>query len=140
MMPVSFLCCCESIFAAEFMVRIITIFVFLTGLIAQNFQKQIIVLDYYVNTAAYVKRCENKMRPQMHCNGKCQVAKKLQQQDENAAQNTQHLLQVKVEVVSSDSFFLTATPLIALRLKTAYPPHPQSQSVARSFAIFHPPA
>ncbi len=39
----------------------------------------IILLSYFTNTEAYQERCQNKARPQLHCEGKCQVAKKIKE-------------------------------------------------------------
>ncbi|KEQ28253.1 hypothetical protein N180_01060 [Pedobacter antarcticus 4BY] len=39
--------------------------------------------DYYINTAKYANNCENKSRPKMHCQGKCQMMKKLIDAEEN---------------------------------------------------------
>lgn len=35
------------------------------------------LIDYYANTDAYKARCENKAFPEMKCNGKCLLAKKI---------------------------------------------------------------
>ncbi|MEQ8925239.1 MAG: hypothetical protein RLO81_05460 [Fulvivirga sp.] len=35
------------------------------------------LVDYYVNTDAYKARCENKAFPEMKCDGKCLLAKKI---------------------------------------------------------------
>ena len=40
----------------------------LVAFITQTFNQASIVARYYVNTAAFAKNCENKAKPQMHCN------------------------------------------------------------------------
>jgi hypothetical protein len=52
----------------------------------QTFNSAIILLDYTINTKSYAVNCENKAHPQMHCNGKCQLMKKLQQQEKKDRQ------------------------------------------------------
>ncbi|WPQ60668.1 hypothetical protein SIO70_20155 [Chitinophaga sancti] len=47
----------------------------------QSLNKALIVFDYYTNTATFAENCENKARPSMHCNGKCQMMKKLKQEE-----------------------------------------------------------
>src|SRR5207237_1187192 len=44
----------------------------------QSFSRWVIVIEYELNKTFIVKAlCINKGLPQMHCNGKCQVMKKL---------------------------------------------------------------
>lgn len=42
----------------------------------------IILLSYYTNKQAYERYCVNKARPQLHCDGKCQLGKKLKAEEE----------------------------------------------------------
>lgn len=61
-----------------------TIFLFTTILI-QTFSSYIIQADFYMNQSYIAKTlCVNKDKPMMHCNGKCYLAKKLNQQDQQA--------------------------------------------------------
>ncbi|HLX67058.1 MAG TPA: hypothetical protein VKR41_08675 [Puia sp.] len=55
-------------------------FLLLLVFFAQAFSRYLVVADYYVNTSAYIESCINKDRPWMHCNGRCQLCKKLHQQ------------------------------------------------------------
>jgi cytochrome c-type biogenesis protein CcmH/NrfF len=57
--------------------QITVIFLFLV-LSIQVFSRGLIVLDYQFNQAAFAKNCENITRPVLHCNGKCQMVKKIQ--------------------------------------------------------------
>jgi hypothetical protein len=56
-------------------------FLLLLSFLAQSFSKYIIVVDYCANTAAYAEKCVNKDKPWMHCNGRCQLCKKMAQQE-----------------------------------------------------------
>ena len=47
----------------------------------QTFSNAIIVTDYYINTASFAATCENKDKPQLHCNGQCQMVKQLEKED-----------------------------------------------------------
>jgi hypothetical protein len=49
------------------------------------FSSQFIRLDYLLNRASFVKNCENKARPALHCNGKCQMMKKSRIKKKRAA-------------------------------------------------------
>jgi hypothetical protein len=70
-----------------------------------TFCNAIIVVDYYTNTTLFAKHCINKTRPAMHCNGKCQVMKKLQQEERKEQGNTERKAEIRIPVISSKSFF-----------------------------------
>lgn len=74
----------------------------------QTFSRTFVVFDYFANTKAYTKKCENKARPKMHCNGKCQMMKKLKQEEKKDEQNPERKAENKNEfVLSSKSFYPT---------------------------------
>jgi hypothetical protein len=56
-------------------------FLLLLSFFAQAFSRYLSIADYYVNTSSYLVNCVNKDKPWMHCNGRCQLCKKLHQQD-----------------------------------------------------------
>lgn len=80
----------------SFLKHIITFLIF-TTLLAQIFQGDFIILDYYTNQKSFAALCVNKDKPQMHCNGRCQMYKKIQQvHKENAnTPNPQETLKLK---------------------------------------------
>ena len=47
----------------------------------QSFAKGIIILDYGLNIQSYIQNCINKTKPQMQCNGKCGMYKKLEKEE-----------------------------------------------------------
>jgi hypothetical protein len=51
-----------------------------TALLVQSFSKTLAVADYLVNMETYKKNCINKAKPMLHCNGKCQMLKKMKKQ------------------------------------------------------------
>lgn len=63
------------------------------------------VADYYVNTAAYSINCVNKAKPKLQCNGKCQMMKKLKQDEQKEQQNPDSKSSAKSETLSSRSFY-----------------------------------
>lgn len=77
---------------------------------AQTFSKAFLVVDYYARTDVYAANCENKDKPVLKCHGKCQMAKKIQQEEKKDEQNPERKVENKVEWLSSRSFF-TALPL-----------------------------
>lgn len=109
----------------------------LLSLLLQTFQGFAIVGDYYLNTSAFAKNCINKARPQMHCNGKCQMMKKLKQEEKKSAQNPEKNVN-KNEVLSSKSFFTTLSFLYTGKM-IPYNSMLLSFPVNRSYPFFHPP-
>ena len=69
-----------------------------------TFYRTVIVLDYYANTAAYSKSCINKARLTMHCNGKCQMMKKLEQEEKNDRDNLERKAENKNEIQPANNF------------------------------------
>ena len=121
--------------------RQLTAFILLAAFFAQTFSCMLIIADYYANTAKYTKNCENKARPQMHCNGKCQMMKKLQGEEKKDQENPERKSENKNEVVLfSKSFFainLTVHIIITKAVKLL--PASDGNSIDRSLDIFHPP-
>ncbi|MEP6673990.1 MAG: hypothetical protein ABJA78_02505 [Ferruginibacter sp.] len=108
------------------------------ALLAQTFNRFAIQLDYLFNTTAYTKNCENKAIPKMHCNGKCQMMKKMQEQEKKDQQLPERKQGKFDEVLSSKSFFYTITivPVNIIKSVTSIISEPV---IDRSFAFFHPP-
>ena len=93
--------------------------------------------DYYSNTAAYAKNCINKAKPQMHCNGKCQMMKKLKAQEKKDQQNPERR-NSKEDVLSSKSFFVSLN-IITTHSRILYHNADSGVPVKRSHTFFHPP-
>lgn len=92
------------------MFRSISAIVLLTAFAIQSFNRAFIVLDYYTNTAAFAKNCENKDSPQKNCNGKCLMMKKLKEVEKKEQRVPERKLEIKNDVVSSRSFFTSFIP------------------------------
>lgn len=50
-----------------------------------------------MNTGKYAKNCINKAKPKLHCNGKCQLMKKMQEEEKKDQENQERRLQNKYE-------------------------------------------
>lgn len=60
--------------------RIILAIVSLIALLAQTLDKTLVVTAYEVNKAYIASTlCENRDKPELHCNGQCVLAKKLKE-------------------------------------------------------------
>lgn len=71
----------------------------LTAFTIQTFNKVVIVFNYYTHTAVFAKNCENKAKPKLHCNGRCQMMKKLKQEENKDRQNPERRNDNKDEVL-----------------------------------------
>jgi hypothetical protein len=56
-------------------------FFMLVIFMAQTFSNAIVVADYYTNIASFSNHCENRDKPQMHCNGQCQMVKQMEKEN-----------------------------------------------------------
>jgi len=106
--------------------------------LAQTFSKSFIVADYYVNTGSFAKNCVNKAKPKMHCNGKCQMMKKLKEQEKKEEQAPERKTELKTDVLSSKSFFCTITVPVIMDRVVFGDQHGHSP-VEMPRSIFHPP-
>lgn len=107
---------------------------------AQTFQKNFMVLDYYRNTVRYAATCENKAKPVLKCKGKCQLMKKIKQEEEKNSQNPERKLENKNEVISSRSFFTTAQSCFS-RISVSFRfPYKTGKTQKHLATIFHPPS
>lgn len=122
------------------MFKPVTASILLLAFIAQTFSGPFIRLDYFINTAAYAKNCVNKAKPKMHCNGQCQAMKKIQEEEKKEQQNSEKKSEIKIQVLSSKSFYPTVSSGIILisKIKKIFPAS-NADSIDRSLDIFHPP-
>ncbi|WP_121356755.1 hypothetical protein [Flavisolibacter nicotianae] len=122
------------------MYRQIAAILLILAFAAYSFSQAVIVLDYYANTASFAKNCENKARPMLHCNGKCQMMKKLKEQEKKEEQNPERKGGNRNEVVYAKSSFATLA-FHQLNLPVSYSLYADTSFPKGIYAdIFHPPA
>ncbi|MFC4262856.1 hypothetical protein ACFOWM_08210 [Ferruginibacter yonginensis] len=116
--------------------------ILLIAFIAGTFSKNLLVADYYLNTNAYAKNCINKAKPKLRCNGKCQMMKKLQEEEKNENQQNEHREQAKNQIVSSKSFFATTHNIVFTEINNnAFALlYTHGTPVAMPRSCFHPPS
>jgi len=112
----------------------------LLAVMAQTYNRAFIVLDYYTNTASFAMNCENKARPELHCNGKCQMIKKLKQEENKDTQNADSKGAGKYEIISSKSYFSSLPQPVINREHTNFIIADNKATIGRPRAIFHPPS
>jgi hypothetical protein len=105
----------------------------------------VVYLDFEMRKDYIIQNlCENRFKPQMNCNGKCYLAKKLHKiAEDNATKETQKQSQSMKKIIEE---VFDTTPLFSVDLgfknlspKSNYPPfiaHVQGFTLS----LFHPPA
>lgn len=95
--------------------------------------------DYLVNMEAYKKACVNKAKPMLHCNGKCQMLKKLKKQEgSNGTSAPAPKFNETELVLSSKSYFPSIAFMVVYNSNAFYT---YQTVVASNYigSIFHPP-
>jgi hypothetical protein len=109
-------------------------------MLAQTFNRFFIVVDYQLNKEYIAKTlCENKNKPQMHCNGKCQMMKKLQQEEKKDQQNPDRSNVNKFEFISFSLNKISLSPVLKFSTGLNYPGYQEHYSSRSLSAPFHPP-
>ena len=97
------------------------------------------MLDYYTNTAAFAKNCVNKSRPKMHCNGKCQMMKKLLEEEKKDQQMPERKFEKKIEIICANTTLTAGVKKSLTLIPLVYHEYfAMEQKMPRS--VFHPPA
>jgi hypothetical protein len=119
------------------MFKQITACILLAALSLQTLKRVVVYIDYYTGTALYAKNCENKGRPMMHCNGKCQMMKKLREQEKKDSEMPGRR-STDDETISSKSFF-TSIHYFSPAAKTVYNFFIAYRLINMPRSVFHPP-
>lgn len=121
--------------------KVIAVF-FLLAWAYQLADRYVVLLDFYLNQDYIAKNfCINRAAPEMHCNGKCQLARKIKEEEKKEKDNPGRKQENRQE-----NSYCAATidqqirPALSGLLNTRYPIHliiggPTDQPAA----IFHPP-
>jgi hypothetical protein len=120
------------------MLKRLTAIILIAAFVTQTFSNGFVMLSYYTNTETFAKNCVNKARPLLHCNGKCQLMKKLQQEENTNKQNPQRRNENKTEPLyfSGNQF---ALQLIPVSIKVAYPSFKSQPTQKITVDFFQPP-
>jgi negative regulator of genetic competence, sporulation and motility len=122
------------------MLKPIVAIIFLLSFALQTFSAAVIVADYITNKASFAKNCENKAKPKMHCNGKCQMRKKLQQDEQKDQQNAEHKGENKYEtILYLQTSFARITSLVQGQDNTFNIHNNNGKALKMPRTVFHPP-
>lgn len=109
--------------------------------VVQTFSAPFIRLDYFFNTADYARNCVNKARPKMNCNGKCQVMKKILEEEKKQQKDQENKMNSKIELVSSKSFYTLTIPANhSTIILNRYYIRNEASEIKMPRSVFHPPS
>lgn len=110
----------------------------LLAFIGQTFHKAIILISFYSRQEIIaLTLCENKAKPQMKCNGTCQLSKKMKQEKQKDESNPERKLENKFELVSFSSSIKITSPVKQQPRGSSF----YTATILTVFGddIFHPP-
>lgn len=87
-----------------------------------------------------MKRCVNVARPQMHCNGKCQLMEKIKEHEKKGQEQPPEMkFAAKIDALSFKSSFLLSFDFSIPSAKAKVFALNSGNPVDQPSAIFHPP-
>jgi hypothetical protein len=116
--------------------------VFMLLMFAQTFSKWFVVIEYKLNKDFIAKNlCVNKAKPKLHCNGKCQMMKKLAEEEkQNSSSNSNNNIKIKVlELVFCHEVNKAYVPAPTSATLSYNEEPPLLKHDAPIGSIFHPP-
>lgn len=111
------------------------------AILLQSFNQVVIVAAYYANKD-YIARnlCENRDKPQMHCEGKCCLKKKLAKESQSQAPSPRNQKSANAVDLFFNNHFLTLRAPVFRDISRAYLPFNERTTVSFPRSVFHPPA
>jgi hypothetical protein len=126
-----------SIFAL--VLKYVAIILVFLGLLVQSFNKLFIVLDLRLNSSYIAQNlCENRNKPQMHCNGKCHRMKVMKQEQKKDQDNPERKAENKFEIICADCQQTKLIPAFN-SISISYPGIKEVTYAGFPIAAFHPP-
>ena len=118
--------------------RLLTVIFLVFAMLSANFSRLFVFAGFELNRNYIAESlCENKDKPQLHCNGKCYLMKKLQQ-----AQEKQKQQEKEVQKHAFQEAFFEETALFDFKLEVAHIQNahiPRMRGITTTFSLFHPP-
>jgi hypothetical protein len=105
---------------------------------AQSFGNVWLWVDYKINLEKYAKNCVNKARPMLQCNGKCQLAKKIREEETKKQQDAEKAAPKIDYSLSSKHFFLSVNHFETKAFRYYYIPE-SGAAIKMPRSVFRPP-
>ncbi|HET8572501.1 MAG TPA: hypothetical protein VFL76_01405 [Edaphocola sp.] len=106
----------------------------------QMFRGDFIILDYYTHQQAFSEACINKGKPQMHCNGKCQMYKKMRQNHQQEQDHPELANSVKIVLYCMVDALHFSWPSMPGSAQEKFPRIEVALVHHDPLSVFHPPA
>lgn len=114
--------------------------ILLFAFVSQTFNQGWYYLDYLFQKKEYMKRCINKARPQMHCDGTCLLMKKIKAQEKKEQEQAPEMkLAAKFEVLPSKSSAVLSYNISLITIDRQFSLSDSGAPVDQPASIFHPP-
>jgi len=106
----------------------------------QTFNQGLIVFGFYANQDAIARKlCVNKAKPKMLCHGKCQLMKKLQEEEKKDKENSERKIDNKAEIVFINDASTNINYNLEPGMCNSFPLHKDPLLNFYLIDIFHPP-
>lgn len=119
------------------MFKQVTTLIMIVSVLVQTFSKGIVILGYY-SQKEYISKylCENRNTPKMNCCGKCQLRKRLSQEDRPG--KTKETIRHTIDEIALIPLVVQMSPLPPLAIKKYIDLHSSLPSYAPA-VVFRPP-
>ena len=106
----------------------------------QTFNQGLIVFGFYANQDAIAnKLCVNKAKPKMLCHGKCQLMKKLQEEEKKDKENSERKIDNKSEIFFINDAYASVNYETVYNTGSNFPLYNEPLINIYLIDIFHPP-
>jgi len=106
----------------------------------KTFNQGLIVFGFYANQDAIAKKlCVNKAKPKMHCNGKCQLMKKLQEEEKSDKENSERKIENKTDIVFIKRSYTSMQCEMKYEIQNIFSLYKEPVVSIYLTDIFHPP-
>lgn len=117
------------------------IILLLPALFTQNFLSVGLMVYYNFNKEYYAQQlCVNKDKPQLHCNGHCELSKQLKKAEEGEKHQSTVFQKEKEEVVNTGPEKLVVALIASMQTVSLFPEFEQQIPAPPVYEIVHPPA
>lgn len=123
--------------------KLILVPVLMILVLSQTFSSWLVVFEYNLNKDFIAQKlCINKAKPKLNCNGKCQMMKRLAEEEkQNSSNTTSNTSKIKLpELVFSNEINQPEVPSIDLIAAIYNEDSPIFIHKAPAGSVFHPPA
>ncbi|WP_143307116.1 hypothetical protein [Chitinophaga vietnamensis] len=120
--------------------HLITAF-FLLLWLCQLSGRYLVMLEFYINQSYVAANlCENRDKPQLHCNGKCHLRKQLSEEEKRNQESPERRAENKSEIFYASCFIDHLFQPAQFETSNTYTiPNNVGSPVDQPQSIFHPP-